>query len=403
MSLKINTDFSQLPPPPPSPYFQRESSEATYKKIQKLGFGGFGAVWKVYTPRGKHTTAMKVNTRESSEAAHHLLVNGAPHVLPMRDSFKLSRRYSIDRQGDLHAEKNGRHSDAIIMDILTAPDTFEAFLKDAPGETTLSSAEIFEMARQGCETLDYFQSKQLVHRDIKPENLSYNRNTKELLFFDFGTVEEIDKIDPSVMEGTLNYRAPEQMLYMKYTESVDVWSLASALFALYTGYPIVNVRHTNNSKQMTVDYFHSLIQNLGPLPDEFKQDKRFFNIEGKIIYQASEETKQTVRYFQGIHTKYQKESGTNLMWKTRIYHSAVMKGETPAQAKALIDFLEPMLRYKGRVTPKEALEHLARPKVQGSESAAIPKFVNSDREPPPLQGRVQTFGDIKSPFYWDYM
>jgi serine/threonine protein kinase len=421
MDLRIETDFSVRPKSPATPkrqIFHPEGSEDAYEGIRQLGDGGFGVVWSAFTPRKVHKVAMKIPflERGSREVDMLKLVQGAPHVLQYRGDFKLSERYSIDEHGDLSVLGGDTHSHAILTDVLPAPDTYEMFIKKlSPGDVTkLSSAQIFEIGKQGLEALEDFELRNLVHRDLKPENLSYNELSKELTIFDFGGAQTIDKLDPNEVEGTLSYRAPEQMLYMRYGASVDIWSLGLTLFELYTGYPLIAIEGSEDFAQTTVDYLHVVTQNLGPLPAEFiKGGKQFFKKDGSIAYRPSEKVKQNLKYFSLIEKRYQKAFGYKMLWQTRLCYAVGRKGETLAEAKEFIAFLEPMLRYTNRITPKEALEKFERreevslrrngcsqsPSRVASECLAtcIPKHISDSRNgmTRSLKDRVLSLSELK--------
>ncbi|CAM0901573.1 unnamed protein product [Alopecurus aequalis] len=80
----------------------------------------------------------------------------------------------------------------------------------------------------------------IVHRDLKPENilLSSSGSDAILKISDFGLARVLrpgEYADTSC--GTRLYMAPEVMLFQKYDDKVDLWSIGLILFELLNGYP----------------------------------------------------------------------------------------------------------------------------------------------------------------------
>lgn len=85
--------------------------------------------------------------------------------------------------------------------------------------------------------LNYLHEKNIVHRDIKPENVLFQKKTRLVKIIDFGISK---KIKPgqilNARVGTPYYIAPE-VLYRKYNEKCDIWSLGVILYMIIFNYP----------------------------------------------------------------------------------------------------------------------------------------------------------------------
>lgn len=83
-----------------------------------------------------------------------------------------------------------------------------------------------------CEILETMEKKHIFHKDIKPANIMINAKGR-LFLIDFN----ISISTPNLIEGTLNYKAPEMSPNSKYAgrEKVDMFSIGVILYEYYTG------------------------------------------------------------------------------------------------------------------------------------------------------------------------
>ena len=81
------------------------------------------------------------------------------------------------------------------------------------------------------------QRKQIIHRDIKPDNILIT-DIKDLsvCITDLGMACRLsDEIELRIRCGTPGYVAPEILRERKATTKVDIFSLGSLLFNMFTG------------------------------------------------------------------------------------------------------------------------------------------------------------------------
>jgi dual specificity tyrosine-phosphorylation-regulated kinase 2/3/4 len=78
----------------------------------------------------------------------------------------------------------------------------------------------------------------ICHCDMKPENILLRKiNKSGIKIIDFGSgCFENEKIYTYIQSRF--YRAPEIVLGIPYTTSIDMWSYGCILFELYMGYPL---------------------------------------------------------------------------------------------------------------------------------------------------------------------
>lgn len=82
-----------------------------------------------------------------------------------------------------------------------------------------------------CSILNIMERAKLYHKDIKPSNIMINK-MDELYLIDFN----ISVSKPNMIEGTVNYKAPEMDRNSKYVgrEKVDIFAIGVMLYEYYT-------------------------------------------------------------------------------------------------------------------------------------------------------------------------
>jgi diguanylate cyclase (GGDEF)-like protein len=108
----------------------------------------------------------------------------------------------------------------------------------------IALADFFEIALQLCAALDAVHGHAVIHKDINPSNLVWNGAQRRLQLIDFGIACELGQeiqglANPSTLEGTLPYMAPEQTGRMNRVVDyrADYYALGATLYELLTGQP----------------------------------------------------------------------------------------------------------------------------------------------------------------------
>lgn len=82
--------------------------------------------------------------------------------------------------------------------------------------------------------LHWIHCNQIIHRDLKPENIFLHGTTYKI--GDFGICRKIDSSRLTITKtcgvGTQYYQAPEQVVGIKYDNSVDIFSLGIVFYLL---------------------------------------------------------------------------------------------------------------------------------------------------------------------------
>eukprot|EP01119_Soliformovum_irregulare_P014989 TRINITY_DN4167_c0_g1_i5.p1 TRINITY_DN4167_c0_g1~~TRINITY_DN4167_c0_g1_i5.p1 ORF type:complete len:607 (+),score=161.78 TRINITY_DN4167_c0_g1_i5:61-1881(+) len=181
--------------------------------------------------------------------------------------------------------------------------------------------------------LKFLAKHHIIHCDLKPENILLNdtRRLEDITIIDFGSsCFDHEKVFTYIQSRF--YRAPEIILGIPYTVSIDMWSLAAILAELYTGYPLF-------PGENELDELGCMMEVLGTPTDDIlavsTRRKYFFASNGKprII-----ENSQGIKRYPGTRTLEELVPGADPM-----FHHFIMS----------------CLRWnaKERLTPSTALQH----------------------------------------------
>eukprot|EP00659_Diplonema_papillatum_P014534 gene14534-22244_t len=197
-----------------------------YEKIEKLGEGGQGKVYKVRRKHDGEVVVLKmINCTDNAFLKHAeteiTVMKGLehPHIVKMLESFTY---------------KGTRHSYiCIIMEYCNGGDLFQKFCKVKKERGRFDEQAIFDWISQISSALQYLHLKDLWHRDVKAANILFTDNGK-LKLGDFGLSATYNSKGHNTVVGTPYYFAPEVMLHEKYTNKVDIWNVGVVVLELIT-------------------------------------------------------------------------------------------------------------------------------------------------------------------------
>ena len=189
-----------------------------YEKVDRLGIGSFGEVWKV---RGiekdpsdiyvaKIPLSKKLNAKFEKEA--RILSRLAGHV-------------NIPKVNEVIKIKDKR---VLIQEFVQGKTLNEVI------ERELDEKEVESVMAQLFDVVAHAHDMGIIHRDIKPENVMVKPDgTIKLL--DFGAAQELkDKEMSNTVTGSRPFMSPEQIMGKSQRRS-DVWALGVVMYVLYTG------------------------------------------------------------------------------------------------------------------------------------------------------------------------
>jgi serine/threonine-protein kinase len=207
-----------------------------YSVENKLGEGGFGAVYKgkqMLTGRPVALKLLHPDTARDPNLVARFRREGAV-ACSLKDAHTITT-YDFDQtpEGLLY----------IAMELLTGKSLHDVFHAEAP----LAWPRVLRILEQMCSSLGEAHAQGIVHRDLKPENIYLeNRpgNPEFVKILDFGIAKivggEIGQNSPQLTAsgqtlGTLEYMSPEQLMGKPLDGRSDVYALGVLAYELLTG------------------------------------------------------------------------------------------------------------------------------------------------------------------------
>ncbi|QCD84018.1 cell division control protein 2 homolog [Vigna unguiculata] len=187
-----------------------------YEKVEKIGEGTYGVVYKARDRVTNETIALKKIRLEQED-------EGVPSTAIREISLlkEMQHRNIVRLQDVVHSEKRlYLVFEYLDLDLKKHMDSSPEFAKD------LRQVKMF--LYQILCGIAYCHSHRVLHRDLKPQNLLIDRSTNSLKLADFGLARAfgipVRTFTHEVV--TLWYRAPEILLGCpRYSTPVDIWSV----------------------------------------------------------------------------------------------------------------------------------------------------------------------------------
>jgi dual specificity tyrosine-phosphorylation-regulated kinase 2/3/4 len=196
----------------------------------------------------------------------------------------------------------------------------------------LSASLVRRFASQLLTALELLSRLKVIHCDLKPENILLKQaNRSGIKIIDFGSSCFQEKKIYTYIQSRF-YRAPEIILGISYTCSIDMWSFGCILAELHTGYPLF-------PGESEADQIQCMMEVLGVPPvsvmERATRKKLFFDYDGAPKITA------------------------NSRGKVRIPGRKSLREILKGADYAFLDLVCACLDWDPvrRITPEEALEH----------------------------------------------
>jgi serine/threonine protein kinase len=186
-----------------------------YRKLDRLGRGEFGEVWRALAP-GDVEVAVKVILRTLDHDASQRELKALEKIRQLRHPYLLqTHQYQSEMD---HLVIVLELADKSLMDRLE--ECRDAGLPGVPLE------ELVTFFGQVAEALDYLHSEHVSHRDIKPQNLLMLRGYAKVADFGLARAHDEARADASMVCGTPYYMPPEAW-NQRICRNSDQYSLAA--------------------------------------------------------------------------------------------------------------------------------------------------------------------------------
>lgn len=221
--------------------------------------------------------------------------------------------------------------------------------------------DIQNFARESLKALKFLHDLSLTHTDLKPENiLLQSREVARVSFFprsefqppeeryrnlpyarpasnsikliDFGNATYVDMHHSSIIQ-TRQYRSPEVILQIGWSEKADIWSLGCILFELYTGNVLFDT--------------HASMEHLGMI------DRILGHFPVAMLSRVSEKAKK----------RFVMPSGQRLMWpeaavspesERYVFQQWPLENRAPQDHQAFVAFVRDLLTHDPSLRPEAA-------------------------------------------------
>ncbi|WP_040922663.1 serine/threonine-protein kinase [Saccharomonospora xinjiangensis] len=226
-----SAELAAVPGPVPTPPGSSQQGSSRFRRVRRLGHGGFGTVWEAVDTQLGRTVALKIAHAPDPDTEERMQREA-------RALAALSHPNCV-RVYDLVTEPDGL---ALVMEYLQGQPLAEIVDNGGPLDDVAAGRLWATMA----SALAAAHSKGVLHRDIKPSNIIVDPDgVAHLIDFGIARSRGDSKLTATgMMVGTPDYVAPEAAAGAPASPASDAWQLAATVSYALTGQPPRGTRET---------------------------------------------------------------------------------------------------------------------------------------------------------------
>ncbi|MEA3458347.1 MAG: protein kinase [Candidatus Thermoplasmatota archaeon] len=201
-----------------------------YEVKEKIGQGGFGAVYLVFDKN--------MNVEKALKIIPEAIISDAEAMFDLRKEAQTMialNHPNIVRVYDFHQSGAVKFIDMEYLDGKTLTEIKLEF-----SNKQIPEARVKEYALKIAEGMAYAHEKGVLHKDIKPQNIKVTSDGN-VKIMDFGIAETVrtsmSRLQNSSSSGTLVYMSPEQLKGKNVGKEADIYSFGAMLYELLSGHP----------------------------------------------------------------------------------------------------------------------------------------------------------------------
>lgn len=224
-------ELAATPGPVPVPPGSAPAGSSRFRRVRRLGHGGFGTVWEAVDTQLGRTVALKIAHAPDRETEERMQREA-------RALAALSHPNCVHVY-DLVEEPDGL---ALVMEYLEGQPLAEIVDTAGPLDDVAAGRLWATMA----SALAAAHSKGVLHRDVKPSNVIIDPSgVAHLIDFGIARSRGDSKLTATgMMVGTPDYVAPETAAGAPASPASDAWQLAATVSYALTGQPPRGTRET---------------------------------------------------------------------------------------------------------------------------------------------------------------
>jgi serine/threonine protein kinase len=205
-----------------------ESAPERYEKLEKIGTGTYGVVYKARDKNKTEIVALK-----------KILLDVEPEGIPSTAIREICILRELLHPNIVELKDVVATDDKLYLVFEYVDQDLKQYLDSLPRDQMQDMRTIKSFLYQILLGVSYLHSKRVLHRDLKPQNILITRSGNVKLA-DFGLARTYQiPLRPYTHEVvTLWYRAPEILLgTLEYSSALDIWSVGAIFLELLTKSP----------------------------------------------------------------------------------------------------------------------------------------------------------------------